>query len=108
MLDWGPDPEPEQGEHPYDPNNPDLVAPAMGKTTKVHSAHIFDGSKLQAPLFDGCKLQASFFDGKKIAGILFLMAKNCRHPCGLDNQCRGEAGLLQLECVGSSPLGGAR
>jgi len=30
MLDWGPDPEPEQGEHPYDPNNPDLVAPAMG------------------------------------------------------------------------------
>ena len=31
MLDWGPDPEPDQGEHPYDPNNPDLVAPAMGK-----------------------------------------------------------------------------
>ena len=30
MLDWGPDPEPGQGEHPYDPNNPDLVAPAMG------------------------------------------------------------------------------
>ena len=30
MLDWGPDPEPDQGEHPYDPNNPDLVAPAMG------------------------------------------------------------------------------
>ena len=43
MLDWGPDPEPEQGEHPYDPNNPDLVAPAMGKTIKVHSAHIFYG-----------------------------------------------------------------
>ena len=63
MLDWGPDPEPEQGEHPYDPNNPDLVAPAMGTTTKVHSAHIFDGHKLQAPLFGGCELPAHIFDG---------------------------------------------
>ena len=38
MLDWGPDPEPDQGEHPYDPNNPDLVAPAMG-TTKALITH---------------------------------------------------------------------
>jgi len=30
LLDWGPEPEPGQGLHPYDPNNPDLLAPAMG------------------------------------------------------------------------------
>jgi len=29
-LDWGPDPEDGQGEHGYDPNNPELMAPAMG------------------------------------------------------------------------------
>ena len=73
MLDWGPDPEPEQGEHPYDPNNPDLVAPAMG-TNDVRT---------------------------------FSLQTNFRHPGCLDDQCGGEAGLLQLERVGSPPLGGA-
>ena len=30
LLDWGPEPEEGQGEHGYDPNNPELMAPAMG------------------------------------------------------------------------------
>ena len=61
MLDWGPDPEPEQGEHPYDPNNPDLVAPAMGTTT----VHTF--------LMDtNCRHP-------------FLVDANCRHTFFMDN-----------------------
>ena len=43
LLDWGPEPEEGQGEHGYDPNNPELMAPVRFVDRNHNSNVLGDG-----------------------------------------------------------------